>query len=134
MRSSEGNGKVACPLFSSPYVDNSPTNFTDALGYAKGGKQNINVNLPDGRTLIKQTPLSVIQRAINQAIAQGWSRNTVDSLKALRKVVSRGGTLALAFMLLEPDDANAAEQQLLCQRGIITPACEPNKPKSKSNH
>ncbi len=114
------------------YVDNSPTNFTDSLGYAKGGKQKINVNLPDGRTLTKQTPVNVIQQAINQAITQGWSRNTVDSLKALRKVVSRGGTIGLALMLLDPDDANAAEAQLLCQRGITLPECESRKPKSKS--
>ena len=112
------------------YVSDSPVNFTDPLGHAQRGKQNIEVNLPDGRTLNKKSDLKTIENAIKKANDLGWSQGTKDSLKALRKVVARGGTLVFVFEFLDPDEANAFENQLLCDRGIIIPACQPSGSKS----
>ena len=114
-----------------PYVDNSPPNFTDPFGYAKGGEQKINVNLPDGRAMTKKTPLAEIEDYLKKAIDLNWSKGTIDKLEGLRKVVKRGGTIAIIADILDPDPASAGENELLCQRGIVTPACQPKGSKSE---
>jgi uncharacterized protein RhaS with RHS repeats len=112
------------------YVGNDPVNFSDPLGYAKGGPQNVNVNLPDGRTITKKTPAQQIQQIIKDAQKLGLSPKQVQNLKRLLKVVKRGGTLGLIWELIDPDPANAGEDDLpkVCPAGLG--ACGPSGSKS----
>jgi uncharacterized protein RhaS with RHS repeats len=114
------------------YVNNAPLNFVDPLGYAKGGKQNINVNLPDGREMTKRTPLDEIKEALKLARQMGWSDETIGKLEGLRKVVGRGGALGLLFELFDPNQANASEDELLCQQGIPAALCSSPRPSKSS--
>jgi RHS repeat-associated protein len=107
------------------YVDNSPLNFIDPFGEAQRGPRKLNVNLPDGRQMTKSTPLNQIQEAVDLAKKLGWSEKTIANLKALEKVVKRGGTIAILLELAFPDDANAGEDDLLCQAAPTT--CRPSK-------
>lgn len=78
---------------------NNPVNDTDPLGHTKGGKQNLSVT-HNGQILNKQSSPSDINAAIADAQARGMSQKHIKALKALRKVVGRGGTLGICGDLL----------------------------------
>jgi len=73
-------------------VQNDPVNWVDLEGLTQKGKQNIEVNHL-GKTLTKKTPLKQIEDAIKDAVQSGMSPKHIGKLRALRKVVSRGGTM-----------------------------------------
>jgi len=110
------------------YVDNSPLNFSDPEGFSQHGKRNLNVNLPNNTQVNESTPLKQIQDAIKNAKSQNWSKDTLKNLKALEKVVKRGGAMGIALELISPDDANAGEEELLCQ--AVPERCKPSKSRS----
>jgi RHS repeat-associated protein len=95
------------------YVDNDPLNFSDPGGYTKGGKQKMNINLPDGSTITKQTPAKQIQEVLKKAKDLGLSPETIKKLKGLHKVVKRGGTVGIVIDLIDVDEANAGEEKML---------------------
>jgi len=80
-------------------LGNNPVNGTDPLGHTKGGKQNLSVT-HNGQILNKQSSLSDINAAIADAQSRGMSQKHIKALKALRKVVGRGGTLGICGNLL----------------------------------
>ncbi len=102
------------------YVDNSPVQHADPLGYAKGGEQKINVT-HDGKVLTKKTPIQEVQAALDEAIERGMSRAHVKKLKGLLKVISRGGVAGIiGFILgelLDPREAGAGSE---CPQGPRT--------------
>lgn len=106
------------------YVDDDPINYRDPTGETKGGKQNLGTQLPNGKIINKATPLDQIEAAIAEAIEKKWSRETLETLKALRKVVRRGwGPLCIIVpMLLFPDPVGGDE----CPNGPNT--CVPRAP------
>jgi RHS repeat-associated protein len=81
------------------FLGNNPTNDVDPLGHTKGGKKNLSVT-HDGQILNKQSTLSNINAAIADAQARGMSQKHIEALKALRKVIRRGGTLGICGDLL----------------------------------
>ncbi|MDR4470589.1 MAG: RHS repeat-associated core domain-containing protein [Nitrospira sp.] len=81
------------------FLGNNPVNDIDPLGHTKGGKKGLSVT-HNGQILNKQSSLSDINAAIADAQAKGMSQKHIKALKALRKVVSRGGTLGICGNLL----------------------------------
>jgi uncharacterized protein RhaS with RHS repeats len=81
------------------FLGNNPANDVDPLGHTKGGKKNLSVT-HNGQILNKQSTLSNINAAIADAQARGMSQKHIEVLKALRKVVRRGGTLGICGDLL----------------------------------
>jgi RHS repeat-associated protein len=102
------------------YVDNNPVQYTDPLGYTKGGQQNINVT-HDGKVLTKRTPIQEVQRALEEAIDRGMSRAHIAKLRGLLKVIARGGAAGIiGFILgelLYPPEAGAGSE---CPHGPRT--------------
>lgn len=82
-----------------PLLGNNPINDTDPLGHTKGGKQNLSVT-HNGQILTKQSSPSDVNAVIADAQARGMSQKHIKALKALRKVVGRGGTLGICMDLL----------------------------------
>jgi RHS repeat-associated protein len=80
-------------------LGNNPVNDIDPLGHTKGGKKNLSVT-QSGQILNKQSSLSDINAALADAQAKGMSQKHIKALKALRKVVGRGGTLGICGNLL----------------------------------
>jgi RHS repeat-associated protein len=77
------------------YVGNDPGNWTDPTGEAQHGPRNISVT-HKGQTLTKLTSLKEIKRCLKEAIEEGMSREHITHLRALKKVVGRGGAMVLA--------------------------------------
>jgi RHS repeat-associated protein len=115
------------------YAGNSPVNFADPSGTSDDpDKRNLNVNLPDNRTITKRTPLKEVQEVLKRAKDLGLSKKQILDLEAIKKVIKRGGAVGIALDLLLPDDASAGEDRLLCERGVPTSACRPRS-NSKSD-
>jgi len=72
------------------YVDNSPPNRVDPLGYAQRGQQNISVT-HGGQELNKRTPIQQVEKALEEAIERGMSKAHIAKLRGLLKVISRAG-------------------------------------------
>ena len=92
------------------YVDGAPVLWSDALGLSKGGKQNLNT---EGFTK-KSNPQEIEQR-MNEA-KQAGQHARYRALKALLKVIKRGGTMGLIW--------GVCEAQYECQ--IDPCSCDPN--------
>jgi RHS repeat-associated protein len=92
------------------YVTAAPTSWTDALGLAKGGKQNLNT---EGFT--KKSDPKQVEQKMNEA-KQAGQQGRYRALKALLKVIKRGGTMGLIWGICD------AYQE--CQRDPCS--CDPN--------
>ena len=57
------------------YVDNSPPNRVDPLGYAQRGQQNISVT-HGGQELNKRTPIQQVEKALEEAIERALLSET----------------------------------------------------------
>jgi RHS repeat-associated protein len=106
------------------FVANDPLNRVDPLGYAEHGKRRLDVHLPNGEILNKRTPIEKINQVISEAAQRGLSKETIKALKGLQKVVRRGGAMAVAWELLDPEVLESAE----CPAGPGT--CKPWEPPS----
>ena len=77
------------------YVEGNPVSWFDSNGLSKGGKQNLNT---EGFT--KKSDPAEVEKAMKDAKASG-SQPRYRALRALLKVIKRGGTLGLACELLD---------------------------------
>jgi len=77
------------------YVQNDPVNFTDPEGLSKGGQKNIGT---EGFT--KKSKASNVENALKEAI-ENKQEKRIKSLRALLKVIKRGGTMTLVPPFLE---------------------------------
>lgn len=77
------------------YVDSAPTSWSDALGLTKGGKRNLNT---EGFT--KKSDPQEVEKKMNQAKQKG-QRARYNALKALLKVIKRGGTMGYVWGVCE---------------------------------
>jgi hypothetical protein len=92
------------------YVDQSPIVWADPSGQSKGGKKNLNT---EGFT--KNSDPKEVEKAMNEAKAAGQDKRYL-ALRALFKVIKRGGSMGLACEMFE--------QYQECQRNPC--ACDPN--------
>jgi uncharacterized protein RhaS with RHS repeats len=74
------------------YVDGGPLTWTDVYGFSKGGKRNLNT-----QGFTKQSCPQDIEKALKEAKTPAQRK----ALRALLKVVKRGGSMGLAFTLWE---------------------------------
>jgi len=81
------------------FLGNNVMNDVDPFGHTKGGKQNLTVT-NNGQILNKQSSQADINAAIADAEARGMSQKHIKALKALKKVVRRGGTLGICLDVL----------------------------------
>lgn len=86
------------------YVGNSPILWVDPFGESKGGARNLSVN-HQGQQLTKQSSVTQIQNAINQAKGMKMSPAHIKALNGLLKVVKRGGAMSLFWWLELLEDA-----------------------------
>jgi RHS repeat-associated protein len=77
------------------YTENDPINFIDTDGLAKGGKQDLST---EGFT--KKSDPKDVQAALKQA-QQLQQRARIKALRALLKVIKRGGTIGICVALLD---------------------------------
>jgi uncharacterized protein RhaS with RHS repeats len=117
------------------YVNNRPVSFYDSQGYAEHGKRKLNVNLPDGTTVTKQTPADQVRRILERAKDLGLSQKQIRDLEGLLKVIRRGGTIGILVILdilTDPAEANAGEEDMLKACREDPDSCRPPWAKSKS--
>ncbi|ATE70800.1 RHS repeat-associated core domain-containing protein [Lysobacter capsici] len=71
------------------YVDNSPLLNVDVLGLSKGQKRNLSVG-----SLNKKSSKESVKAALDAARRDGASKAHINNLRALLKVIRRGGTMS----------------------------------------
>lgn len=77
------------------YVSNSPLTYFDDKGLAKGGKRNLRT---EGFNL--KSPAPDVENALKDALKKG-QKERARSLKAILKVIKRGGSMAICPPFLE---------------------------------
>lgn len=108
------------------YVEGNPISFFDEYGLSKGGRRNLSVG-----DLNKRSKASEVERALQEARRTGASREHINALRGLLKVIKRGGHMALPLFLLEgslQEQCNAGNAMACLQFCTLRPeTCVPGE-------
>lgn len=102
------------------YVDANPLSFIDSLGLSKGGKKNLNT---EGFT--KKSNPAEVEEALREAMRLG-QKERAASLRALLKVIKRGGTMADGFLPMWLTETLFREQCINGDQGACVIYCKLN--------
>ena len=92
------------------YTDDDPVNYIDPFGRSKGGKRNLNAE-----GFNKKSNPNDVEKALRDALKNG-QKDRAKALRALLKVLKRGGTIGFACAIFDDllDQLNEGDTDSVC--------------------